>query len=266
MTAPAVVGGRTTGLGLSRSTVAAVSAAALLWAIVIAIARDMGNGVGTMDLSFPAFVGMWALMMTAMMLPGVAPVASLYVRTIPAERRGGWLLFVAGYLVVWTAVGVPVFAVLRVLDRTADDGGSIRVVAVAVLAAAGAYQLTPIKRVCLRHCRSPLGQLLHYGNVRGPAKELKVAVHHASFCLGCCWLLMALFVAFGVMNVWVMVGLAAVVVGEKLLPRGEPLGRVAGVAFLALAVAVGVSSRVADRLLPDAPMRSMATEPMETMD
>ena len=259
MTAPAVTGGRPT-LHVTPSTIASLSVAALAWAAVLVIVGHMGNGIGTMDLSLAEFTGMWGLMMTAMMLPGVAPVASLYVRTIPTGQPQRWLLFVAGYLLVWTSVAVPVYVVLRALDDVASDG-AVRVLAVVVLAAAGAYQLTPLKAVCLRHCRSPLGQLLHYGNVKGPLKELRVAAHHAAFCLGCCWLLMAVFLAFGVMNIWAMVGLAAVVVGEKLLPRGEVVGRVAGVVFLVLALAVVVSPRVANALLPSPP-----AEMMETME
>src|SRR4051794_19267555 len=170
---------------LSPSTIASFSAAVLAWAAVIAIARHMGNAVGTMELSLPELLGMWALMMTAMMLPAVAPVASLYARTIPIGRPRRWLSFVVGYLLVWSSVGLPVFVLLRLLDGV-DSDGSVRLVAVIVLAAAGLYQLTPLKAMCLRHCRSPLGQLLRYSSVTGRFKDLKVAVHHASFCLGCC--------------------------------------------------------------------------------
>ena len=129
--------------------------------------------------------------------------------------------------------GIPAYALLRVVDGLVEDSDSaMRWIAAGALAAAGLYQLSPLKAVCLRHCRSPLAQLLHYGNVKGPLRDLKVAVHHAGYCLGCCWALMVLFVAFGVMNLWAMVALAAIVVGEKALARGVALGRIAGVAFL----------------------------------
>jgi predicted metal-binding membrane protein len=248
MTAPAVAPSSPT-IRLSPSTIVSIAAAALAWAAVIAIARHMGNAVGTMELSFAEFVGMWALMMTAMMLPAVSPVASLYARTIPIGQPRRWLSFVAGYLFVWSSVGVPVYFVLRVLDGI-ESATSVRAIASVVLAAAGIYQLTPLKAVCLRHCRSPLGQLLRYGNITGRFKDLKVAVHHAAYCLGCCWVLMAIFFAFGIMNLWVMIGLAAVVVGEKVLRHGETIGRLAGSAFVALALLIAVSSPVADALLP----------------
>ncbi len=225
--------------------------AALAWAGVIAFARHMGNGAGTMGLPFGEFMGMWSLMMAAMMLPAVAPVATLYARTITSNPVRRLLLFVGGYLVVWSAVGVPAYLALRVVDdRAAGAGSTMRIVAVVILGAVGIYQLTPLKTICLRHCRSPLGQLLHYGNMKGRGRDLKVAVHHAGFCLGCCWALMALFVAFGVMNLWAMLGLAALVVGEKVSRHGETIGRVAGAMLLALAVLVAASPRIADAVVP----------------
>lgn len=235
-------------LRLTPQNLSLLGVAALAWSGVIAYARHMGNGAGTMGIGFGEFVAMWSLMMTAMMLPAVAPVAALYARTIGSNRGRRLTLFVAGYLVVWSAVGVPAYVGLRLVDDHA--GSTVRAIAVAVLLAAGAYQLTPLKAVCLRHCRSPLGQLLHYGNIKGRARDLKVALHHAGFCLGCCWALMALFVAFGVMNVWAMLGLAALVVGEKLSRHGEAIGRAAGVAFLVVGLSVALSPRVARTVVP----------------
>jgi predicted metal-binding membrane protein len=129
----------------------------------------------------------------------------------------------------------------------------MRTIAVVVLAAAGIYQLTPLKAVCLRHCRSPLGQLLQYGNFKGRARDLKIALHHAGFCLGCCWALMALFIAFGIMNVWAMLGLAAVVVSEKVLRYGSTIARLAGIAFVLLALFAALSPRVAEAIVPSMP-------------
>jgi predicted metal-binding membrane protein len=241
-------------LRLTPHGVAMLGVAALAWAGVVAYARHMGNGVGTMGLPLVEFVPMWSLMMTAMMLPAVSPVASLYLRTINSNRAQRLVMFVGGYLLVWSAVGIPAYVALRVLDRHLTDSDvGMRILAAVLLAAAGFYQLTPLKAVCLRHCRSPLGQLLHYGNVKGPARDLKVALHHATFCLGCCWALMTLFVAFGVMNVWAMLGLAAIVVSEKLLRHGEAIGRLAGAAFIVLALSVAASPRVADVVVPSMP-------------
>jgi predicted metal-binding membrane protein len=154
--------------------------AALAWAGVIAYAQDMGNGAGTMGIDLGEFVAMWSLMMAAMMLPAVAPVAALYVRTIRTQRARRVTLFVAGYLVVWASVGFPAYVALSVVDDRADAGTTMRAVAAVVLVVAGLYQLTPLKAVCLRHCRSPLGQLLHYGNVKGRGRDVRVAVHRGS--------------------------------------------------------------------------------------
>ena len=241
-------------LRFTRESIFMLGVAALAWAGVIAYARDMGNGVGTMGMSLLEFMGMWSLMMTAMMLPAVAPVASLYLRTIVSDRSRRLGLFVGGYLIVWATAGIPAYIALRFVDdRVADSTATMRTIAVIVLATAGVYQLTPLKAVCLRHCRSPLGQLLHYGNIKGRGKDLKVALHHAGFCLGCCWALMALFLAFGVMNLWAMLGLAVIVFSEKLLPHGETIGRLAGAAFVALALLVAFSPQVADAVVPSSP-------------
>jgi len=236
---------------LTRSTVALLALSGLAWVGVIAYARDMGNGPGTMGMPVGEFLEMWGVMMAAMMLPAVAPVATLYARTIKAPRGLRLTLFVSGYLLAWVLAGVPIYAVLRLVDHVAGDSDTtMRWIAVVALTAAGIYQLTPLKAVCLRHCRSPLAQLLRYANVKGRFRDLEVASHHAAFCLGCCWALMVLFVAFGVMNVWAMIGLAAIVVGEKVLRRGQTVVRIAGVAFLVLAVLVLVSPSVADAVVP----------------
>ena len=204
-----------------------------------------------MGLPLQEFMPMWAVMMAAMMLPAVAPVASLYARTIRSERPRRLALFVAGYLIAWAAAGLPAYALLRLVDLVAGSSQTaMRSVAVVALAAAGVYQLTPLKSRCLRHCRSPLAQLLRYGNVKGPLRDLEVALHHAGYCLGCCWALMVLLIAFGVMNVWAMLGLVAIIVTEKVLRRGEAIGRIAGAVSVVLAVLVLASSSVADALVP----------------
>jgi predicted metal-binding membrane protein len=192
------------------------------------------------------------------MAPAVAPVASLYARTIKSDRFFRLSLFSLGYLAVWALAGVPTYAVLRLVDHVGGSGTPMRYVAAGVLAAAGLYQLSPLKSRCLRHCRSPLAQLLHYGNMRGPLRELKVGLHHAAYCLGCCWALMALLIAFGMMNLWAMLALAALVLSEKVLPRGETIGRVVGALCLVLSVLVVASPAVGHALVPGmAPMNSV---------
>jgi predicted metal-binding membrane protein len=126
-------------------------------------------------------------------------------------------------------------------------------VAATVFVVGGIYQLTPLKERCLLHCRSPLGLLLHYGSYRGRTRDLRAAMHHGAYCLGCCWALMLLFIAFGAMNIAAMVGLAAVVFTEKVSPRGDRLSHVFGIGCLALAAAVLIWPGIAPGLtsMPD---------------
>jgi predicted metal-binding membrane protein len=182
---------------------------------------------------------MWMLMMAAMMLPSVAPVASMYQRSVRSYRALRLAGFTGGYLLAWVGAGIPAFLLTAVVARLVSDQPAwATAVAVAVFAACGVYQLTPLKSRCLKHCRSPLSLLLHYGSYQGALRDVRAGAHHGAWCLGCCWALMALFVVLGVMNLAAMVVLAAVVLAEKVWVHGELLARVVGVAALALAVAV----------------------------
>jgi predicted metal-binding membrane protein len=138
----------------------------------------MGNGVGTMGMSFVEFMGMWSLMMTAMMLPAVAPVAVALPSDARLDEPSRRLRFVRCLDTSWCGrpPGVPAFLALRIIDDQVGrpSPAPCESSGLSFLAAAGIYQLTPLKAVCLRHCRSPLAQLLHYGNVKGAAKDLKV--------------------------------------------------------------------------------------------
>jgi predicted metal-binding membrane protein len=213
--------------------------AAVAWLFTVGRAREMAGMSGTMGLGLAAFVGMWGLMMAAMMLPSVAPVASMYQRSIRTLRLLRLTGFTSGYLLTWAAAGIPAFLLTVFVVRLVDGHpGRATVAAVVVFAACGVYQLTPLKARCLKHCRSPLSLLLHYGSYRGALRDVRAGVHHAAYCLGCCWALMALFVVVGVMNLTAMVVLAAVVLVEKLWVRGEVVVRVAAVAALLLAAAV----------------------------
>jgi predicted metal-binding membrane protein len=100
------------------------------------------------------------------------------------------------------------------------------------------YQLSRLKDRCLAHCRSPIALLLHYGSYRGRLRDLRAGAHHGAYCLGCCWGLMVILIAVGVMNVGAMIGLAVLVLVEKTWRWGPMVGRVAGLAALALAVAI----------------------------
>ena len=190
--------------------------AAGAWAATVVLARGMAGMTGTMGLGLAVFVPVWTLMMAAMMLPSVAPTASLYAKTVQANRMPRMAGLVAGYLAVWAAAGVPAYGLAWLGGwLTGTHPSAAHVVAVAVFAACGVYQLSRLKDRCLAHCRSPLALLLHYGSYRGRLRDLRVGAHHGGYCLGCCWGLMVILVAVGVMNVAAMVGLAGLVLTEK---------------------------------------------------
>lgn len=213
--------------------------AAAAWLVTIAEARAMGVMAGGMNLGLPAFIVMWTFMMAAMMLPSVAPVASMYSRSALSHSPLRLFSFGIGYLVVWTATGIPAFVLVMLAGQLASGHPfGATVTAVVVFALCGVYQLTPLKSRCLQHCRSPISLLLHYSSYRGMLRDLHAGIHHGAYCLGCCWALMVLFVALGIMNMAGMLVLALVVLLEKLSPRGERLARLVGVAAIGLAFAV----------------------------
>jgi predicted metal-binding membrane protein len=228
--------------GLRRLTPSAslvLIAAAGAWAGVAVVARHMGAMPGTMGLGIGAFAGVWALMMAAMMLPSVTPFASLYSRTVRDRRVWRLAAFACGYLIVWALAALPAYGLALLAGRLVDGHpATATVLAVAIFAACGVYQLTPVKDRCLARCRSPLGFVLKLGGYRGRTRDLRVGLYHGAFCLACCWALMALLIVFGLMNVIAMVVLAGAVLAEKIWVWGPQFSRVLGVAALGLAVTV----------------------------
>ena len=175
------------------------------------------TGLGTLGW----FLGVWVVMMAAMMFPSVAPTVALYSRMTRRRSPVSPLLFVAGYLVTWAAAGLVAFGLLTVLDRLAGDvlawDRAGRWVAGGTLVVGAVYELTPLKDVCLGKCRSPLGFLL--GSWRdGPSGAVRMGARHGAWCVGCCWALMASLFALGVMSVAWMAFVAALIAVEKTVP------------------------------------------------
>jgi predicted metal-binding membrane protein len=213
-------------------------AAGIAWVAIVAWTQASGAMTGAMGLELPAFLVAWTVMMAAMMLPSVAPVASLYARSITGHRTARLIAFTAGYLVVWALAGVAAFAIGGAVGWLAAGNPSVGVAAgAAAFVACGVYQLSPLKSRCLRHCRSPIALLFKYASYRGASRDLRVGLHHGAYCLGCCWGLMVVLLALGAMSIVPMLVLAVVVVVEKLWSRGEVFSRIVGIASLALAVA-----------------------------
>jgi len=212
--------------------------AGLAWLGVIAAARGMSAMGGTRGLGLVTFVGVWTLMMAAMMLPSVAPVAVLYERSVTDNRILRLAMFAAGYIVVWGLAGLPAFAIAALVFSVAMDHQEAgRYMAAGIFLVLGLYQVSPLKDRCLSHCRSPFSLLMHYANFHGPLRDLRAGTHHALYCLGCCWALMLVLVVAGIMNLLVMVVLAAVILIEKYWSRGPAFSRVVAAAAVVLAVA-----------------------------
>ena len=228
--------------------------ALLVLAIVAWLVTDdrMGGMDSTpgMDLgSLGFFVTVWVAMMSAMMFPSVAPTVLMYDRLRDGHRARGkgapadaTALFVAGYLLVWTAAGLAAFGLfelVRSIDPAFlawDEAG--RYVTGGVIVAAAGYQFTPLKQACLVKCRSPMMFLAERWR-HGRLGALELGVRHGAWCLGCCWALMAALFAVGVMSLGWMALIAAFIAGEKLLPW--PTAARYTVAVLLLALGIGVA-------------------------
>ena len=198
--------------------------AALAWWSSVDRMRGMDTGPGTDLGTLGWFLGVWLVMMAAMMLPSVWPTVALYSRMTRKRSPLAPLVFSSGYLLTWTAAGLLAFGISAAARHAFgaalswDRAG--RWLAAAVLVIAAAYQFTPLKAICLRHCRSPFGFLLgHWRD--GVAGALRMGVVHGAWCLGCCWALMASLFALGVMSIGWMAFVSALIAAEKLLPWGR---------------------------------------------
>jgi predicted metal-binding membrane protein len=194
-------------------------------------------GSGSVGMSAAAFAVSWVVMMAAMMLPAVSPVVALYSN---AARRGlvaAVPIFVAGYLAVWAVSAIPAYAVARAVNDPLMQGRHwVGRLAGVTLVAAAVYQLTPLKAVCLRHCRSPMSFFLARSKSLHSGRAAVVAgAGHGVYCLGCCWALMLVMFGAGVASLPWMAALTGLMVYEKTAPGGRRAVPIAGIAFLLLA-------------------------------
>lgn len=226
----------------------------LSWAWIAAMAVDMYGSMdglaawmmtSTWDATHLVLLwAMWAVMMAAMMLPSATPTLLLYLRAARTRTDGsnaalGVYALVGGYLSVWTMFSVGATLLQRLLATQGLLSPMMEPASAApsvlLLLIAGIYQLTPLKRVCLRSCRSPLSFLMRRWRT-GWAGAYRMGVEHGAYCLGCCWALMLLLFAGGVMNLAVIGVLTAWILVEKLLPAGEQAARVSGLLLIGTAV------------------------------
>jgi predicted metal-binding membrane protein len=226
-------------------TVLILAAAFVAWIVTIDRMQGMDAGPGTDLGGLGWYLGIWVTMMAAMMLPSVAPMVLIFTRVSRERRRQGratfvptWV-FLAGYLSAWVAYGLVAYGVFRLVTSLDDgflawdEGGPY--VAGGAVAAAGLYQLTPLKDLCLRHCRGPMHFLLH-GWREGRTGALRMGAEHGLYCVGCCWGLMVILFVLGIMSLFWMAAVAAIIFAEKVLPYGLRLSRVFALAFIAFGI------------------------------
>jgi predicted metal-binding membrane protein len=224
--------------------------------------RGMDAGPWTSLGSLGWFLGIWVVMMAAMMFPSVAPTIALFTRvTKDSSPLSPWL-FAGGYLLTWAAAGLAAYAVgvtavavfgdVLAWDRAGQE------IAAATLVLAAVYEVTPLKNVCLAKCRSPLGSLL--GSWRaGPTGALRMGMRNGAWCVGCCWALMASLFALGVMSVTWMALVAVIIAVEKTGPPRRRLTYPVAVLLLGL----GVLLLVAPDALPGLTIPSGETMMMD---
>jgi len=224
--------------------------------------RGMDAGPWTSLGSLGWFLGVWIVMMAAMMFPSVAPTVALYARITKDRWPLRPWLFAGGYLLTWAAAGVVAYAIgaaatqLRTDALAWDNAG--RPLAGATLIVAAIYELTPLKDVCLGKCRSPLGVLLGSWH-EGGSGAVRMGAKNGAWCVGCCWALMAALFALGVMSVSWMAFTAGIIAVEKTVPWRR---RVVTYATAAVLLALGILVLTAPTLLPALTTPSANTMPM----
>ncbi|MGH9253066.1 MAG: DUF2182 domain-containing protein [Vicinamibacterales bacterium] len=224
----------------------------LSWAWIVPMAHDMyGPMTGasrwmmtaTWDTQYVILLwAMWSVMMAGMMLPSASPMLLLYATALrrgPAAAAPAPRVYAmaGGYLLVWMLFSIGATALQRMLSArlliTPMMETASPLVSGTLLLAAGIYQLTPFKATCLRACRSPLSFISQHWRT-GTGGAFRMGFDHGLYCLGCCWALMLLLFAGGVMNLWVIAALTIAVLVEKLTPFGAHTTRISGVALMAL--------------------------------
>jgi predicted metal-binding membrane protein len=227
------------------------------WAGTVYQAGSMGWGMFTCSMTMGTpfsisngllYVVLWGVMMVAMMFPAMTPVVGMF-RTIARRKQEAGLpftpawIFVAGYVVLWTLTGSAGYAADLAIQSLPETFPALRTYGMLIggltLIGAGAYQLTPLKYLCLSQCRSPMGFLLTSWR-DGHAGAFRMGLHHGAYCLGCCWSLMVVLFVVGTMNLVWMGILSIVIFVEKIVPYGVGMGKATGVGLIALGVAMGL--------------------------
>ncbi len=207
--------------------------------------RTMGHGMGpdlTMGGSWVLFLAMWVAMMVAMMFPAAAPMVLMYGRMRRSDPPS-IALFTASYIVLWFVFGALAYFVSAAVEAGASRSEWIAMhwgrAGGALLVLAGVYQLTPLKEVCLRRCRTPLSFVMTRWR-EGRSGAVRMGLRHGLYCMGCCWVLFLILIPLGVMNVAAMAAVATLVFAEKVLPWGPAIGAVAAGVLVVYGLAVSI--------------------------
>jgi predicted metal-binding membrane protein len=251
--------------------------AAIAWAVTGDQMSGMDAGPGTDPGALGFFLGVWVVMMAAMMFPSIAPMVMMHVRIQGGRRErgqsapvGATALFVAGYVVTWTAAGMVGYGTFELGKAATGDAfawdNAGQYLAGGVIVAAAIYQLTPLKETCLRHCRSPFMFLMQHWRP-GRLGALRVGLFHGAWCVGCCWALMGALFALGAMSIGWMAFIAALIAAEKLLPWRTAANRGIALLLLVLGLSVAITPQSVPGLtLPDSPQAMKAMQGMEGME
>ncbi|OBH07953.1 hypothetical protein A9X04_23970 [Mycobacterium sp. E3247] len=229
-----------------------LAVAGLGWWWSVASAATMRGDSMQMDaqsaMSLAAFLIAWVAMMAAMMLPPVLPVVRRYAHTA-AGKVAPAIMFVTGYLGLWAAMGIPAYLASVRLDPMVHTCSWVGRVAGAVAVLAGLHQLTPFKATCLRHCRRPVSAPAGSAHLSGAGRAFVAGGRYGLYCVGSCWMLMLLLIAFGTMQLAWMLALAVAIWLERSTPFGDQLRRVTAAALIPLGIALLVHPAFVSHLM-----------------
>lgn len=207
-------------------------------------AANMMEGFSAFQLVL--FLGVWLIMMSAMMFPSVAPMVTTYAALAKQRDKheqlfASTLIFLSGYLITWVSFGILAYFINLFLQNSIMKISVLQSHATLIpafaLVLAGTYQLTRLKYICLSHCRTPLGFILNHWK-QGKFGALRMGIDHGFYCVGCCWALMILLVVVGIMNLTWMLLLALYIFIEKIDKRGFFIGRVVGIFLIAIGLII----------------------------
>jgi predicted metal-binding membrane protein len=194
----------------------------------------------TMGMSAPLWIALWIAMMVAIMFPTAAPMIMMFARVHAKRQERGqtfvptWI-FATSYLIVWALAGIAAYAAAAAGDALADESTWVMDNAARIggglLIAAGLYQLSPLKYVCLNKCRSPISFILNSWR-DGWAGSFRMGIEHGIYCLGCCWLLFLILFPLGMMNIAVLALITLLIFAEKSTPIGRQIASLAAVALI----------------------------------